>query len=286
MFNKVTLIAHRGFSAEAPENTLAAFDLALTNNYPDIEFDVQLTREGVPVVIHDETLDRTTDGHGPVSQHSLKEIKALDAGSWFNPSFAGRRVPTLREILLRYDGCANLHIELKSGEPELPEKVAELLHSTGWVQEALAQSEAEAAHAPVLVISSFDRRQVTRSCAALPERIVHELLVETVSDESLEWAAAHKLKSYHPSAGDITPELVHKARDRHLEVGGWWNEWDPSGIHDIAEAGARHAFVDSPLQAKAALPIHGDIPMGVVHRLMWSANQSEQLRLPLHIPRA
>ncbi len=286
MFNKVTLIAHRGFSTEAPENTLAAFDLALTNNYPDIEFDVQLTRDSIPIIIHDETLDRTTDGHGPVNQCSLLEIKSLDAGSWFNPSFAGHQVPTLREVLLRYDGCANLHIELKSGEPELPEKVAELLHSTGWVQEALAQSEAEVSLAPVLVISSFDRQQVTRSRAALPKRIVHELLVETVSDESLEWAAAHKLKSYHPYAGDITPELIHKAQDRHLEVGAWWNEWDPSAVHDIVEAGARHAFVDSPLQAKAALPARGEIPMSVVRRLVWSANQAQQHRLPLNIPRA
>jgi len=274
MLNKVTLIAHRGFSTDAPENTLAAFDLALTHNYPDIEFDVQLSSDGVPVDIHDETLDRTTDGQGPVNESTLVEIKTLDAGSWFHPSYTGRRIPTLREVLLRYSGCANLHIELKSHEPELPGKVEELLNQTGWVHEALSQSKKEAAEAPVLVISSSDRNQVERSQAALHERIAHELIVEEASDESLEWAASHGLKSYHPPVNDITPDLVHKAHRHNLEIGGWWQDWDPDIVHDVAKAGARHAFVDSPLQANAALPTRNEVPMGVVHRLMWSASHA------------
>ncbi len=272
MLEKVNLIAHRGFSADAPENTLAAFDLALTNNYPDIEFDVQLSSDGVPIVIHDGSLDRTTNGHGLVKEHTLAQIKTLDAGSWFSPGFIGSRVPTLNEVLLRYSGCANLHIELKSHEPELPGKVARQLTETGWIQEALDQSNNQAAIAPVVVISSFDRAQVSRSRDILPERIVHELLVKEVSDESLNWAADHGLKSYHPSVRDITPELVRKARQHNLEVGGWWYDWDPTAMSGLAESGVRHAFVDSPLQASAFLPNHAEIPMGVIHRLMWAAN--------------
>ena len=272
MLKQVTLIAHRGFSTDAPENTLAAFDLALTNNYPDIEFDVQLSSDGVPIVIHDDSLDRTTNGHGPVNEHTLAQIKTLDAGSWFGPDSVGSRVPTLREVLLRYNGCANLHIELKSHEPELPGKVAQLLTQTGWIQEALAQSNSQAAIAPVVVISSFDRAQVSRSRDILPEGIVHELLVEVVSDESLEWAADHGLKSYLPPVHDITPDLVRKARQHNLEVGGWWYDWDPAAMQGLAEAGVRHAFVDSPLQASASLPNPSEVPMGVIHRLMWAAN--------------
>jgi len=273
MLDKVTLIAHRGFSTDAPENTLAAFDLALTNNYPDIEFDVQLSSDGVPVIIHDLTLDRTTSGHGLVNEHTAAQIQILDAGSWFDPSYQGSRVPTLSEVLLRYNGCANLHIELKSLEPELPGKVGQLLADTGWVQEALAQYNVENANAPVLVISSFDRDQVARSLQLLPERIIHELLVEEVSDESLEWAARHGLKSYHPLASDVTSELVDKAHLHHLEVGGWWNDWDPAIVTDIAEAGARHAFVNSPPQARAALPTRHELPLGVVQRMMWAASR-------------
>lgn len=273
MLNQVTLIAHRGFSTDAPENTLAAFDLALTNNFPDIEFDVQLSSDGVPVVIHDATLDRTTNGHGALNELTLSQIKVLDAGSWFSPSFTGSRVPCLREVLLRYSGCANLHIELKSNEPELPVKVAQLLIETGWVEEALAQSHNEAAQTPILVISSYDRDQVVRSQTNLHERIIHELLVEEVSDESLEWAADHGLKSYLPSVNDITPELVHKANELDLEIGGWWDNWDPTGVHGLAEAGARHAFVDSPLEARAALPTRPEMPMGVIQRLMWAATR-------------
>ena len=276
----VTLIAHRGFSADAPENTLAAFDMALTNNYPDIEFDVQLSSDGVPVVIHDSTLNRTTDGRGPVNEHTLAQIIILDAGSWFDSSYCDSGVPTLLEVLLRYSGCANLHIELKSNEPELPVKVAQLLNQTGWVAEALAQSKLEASRAPVLVISSFDRNQVERSRQALPKCIAHELLVLEVSEEGLEWAAEHGLKSYLPFVSDITPELVQRAHKRHLEVGGWWDSWDPAIIHDVAKAGARHAFVNSPPQARAALPVRIEMPMSVVQRIMRAANNHNGLPQP------
>lgn len=92
------IIAHRGASDEAPENTLAAFERADRLD-ADIEFDVQLSADGVPVVIHDETLDRTTSGRGRVSEHTLRELRALDAGGWFSPRFRGERIPTLLETL-------------------------------------------------------------------------------------------------------------------------------------------------------------------------------------------
>lgn len=252
---------------------MAAFDLALTYNYPDIEFDVQLSSDGVPIVIHDATLDRTTNGHGSVNEQTSAQIMTLDAGSWFSPGFADSRVPSLSEVLLRYNSCANLHIELKSHEPELPGKVAQLLTETGWVREALTQSQEQTAQSPVLVISSYDRDQIVRSQATLHKRIVHELLVEEVSDESLEWAAEHGLKSYLPPVNDITPELVRKANLLDLEIGGWWDNWDPADVHGLAEAGARHAFVDSPLQARASLPNRREIPMGVVQRMMRAASR-------------
>ena len=116
------LIAHRGFSALAPENTLAAFDLALASDFRHIELDVQLTADGVPVVIHDDTLGRTTDGSGPVAGSTLGEIKGLDAGSWFpnavERGYVGLRVPTLEEVLRRYAGKAHLLVELKPESTE------------------------------------------------------------------------------------------------------------------------------------------------------------------------
>ncbi|MEM8638441.1 MAG: glycerophosphodiester phosphodiesterase family protein [Cyanobacteria bacterium P01_G01_bin.54] len=92
-------IAHRGVSAIAPENTLAAFRQAIALGADGIEFDVQRSQEGALVVFHDATLERTTDGQGPLREQTLTELKRLDAGSWFDPQFASERIPTLVEVL-------------------------------------------------------------------------------------------------------------------------------------------------------------------------------------------
>jgi glycerophosphoryl diester phosphodiesterase len=92
-------VAHRGYSAVAPENTLPAFAAGVLAGATFIEFDVRSTADGVPVVIHDRTVDRTTDGTGNVWELTLDEVSALDAGSWFGPAYAGLRVPRLTEVL-------------------------------------------------------------------------------------------------------------------------------------------------------------------------------------------
>ena len=98
-FSKIRVIAHRGASAYAPENTLAAFALAADQGARAIECDAKLTRDGAIVLIHDDKLDRTSSGHGAVRRFDLKAIRALDAGAWFDPRFAGQRIATLKEGL-------------------------------------------------------------------------------------------------------------------------------------------------------------------------------------------
>lgn len=93
------IIAHRGAAAIAPENTLAALRISFSRGIDFVEVDLHLTSDGVPVLMHDATLDRTTNGHGKVAKHTLAEIKALDAGGWFGPAYAGEPVPTLGEFL-------------------------------------------------------------------------------------------------------------------------------------------------------------------------------------------
>jgi len=93
------VIGHRGAAAVAPENTLASLRRAKELGAAWVEFDVKLTRDGAAVLIHDERLERTTDGRGEVARITLAELQKLDAGAWFNPSFAGERVPTLAEAL-------------------------------------------------------------------------------------------------------------------------------------------------------------------------------------------
>jgi glycerophosphoryl diester phosphodiesterase len=108
-------IAHRGASAYAPENTLAAFRLALEMGADGFELDVMSSADGHLVVIHDDTVDRTTDGSGPVRQKTLTELKALDAGARFDARFAGERIPTLQEVFdLVAGNCVFVNVEIKT----------------------------------------------------------------------------------------------------------------------------------------------------------------------------
>lgn len=114
----VLVVAHRGALQYAPENTLAAFRKAIELGADLIEFDVRETKDGHLVVMHDDTVDRTTDGQGRVSQLTLAEIRRLDAGSWFGPQFKGERVPTLDEALETIKSGALPDIDFKAGTPE------------------------------------------------------------------------------------------------------------------------------------------------------------------------
>src|SRR3954468_18112865 len=107
------VLGHRGASFDAPANTAADFALARQRGADGVELDTSLTRDGVPVVIHDLSLDATTDGSGPVRAHSLAEIKALDAGSYFDSSFKGEQVPTLDEAFETIGPDLVVNVELK-----------------------------------------------------------------------------------------------------------------------------------------------------------------------------
>lgn len=114
-------VAHRGWSGKAPENTLAAFRLAMSEPAVQwIELDVHLSRDGIPVVIHDPTLKRTTNGKGRVVDLTAAELARLDAGSWFHPDFAGEGVPTLDQVLALTAGRCRLNIEIKGDDSPVP----------------------------------------------------------------------------------------------------------------------------------------------------------------------
>jgi len=109
----VLVTAHRGFSGDAPENTLAAFKKAMEVGSDMMELDVRFSKDGQIVVMHDDTLDRTTNGRGKVSDYTLKELKQFDAGSWFAPHFTGEQIPTLIEVLELAKGKIRVNIEIK-----------------------------------------------------------------------------------------------------------------------------------------------------------------------------
>ena len=137
------VIAHRGASGEAPENTLVAVRRAIELKADMIEIDVHLTKDGELVVIHDHELKRTTDGEGDIKEKTLEEIRKLDAGSWKDPKYAGEKVPTLEEVLLEVKGKANLLIEIKEGEKHYPgigAKVAEAVKKHDGYDWCIVQS--------------------------------------------------------------------------------------------------------------------------------------------------
>ena len=136
------VIAHRGFSGRAPENTVAAIREAIAIGADMTEIDVTLTADERVVVIHDETLQRTTNGTGMVAQHSFDEIRSLDAGSWFAPQFVGEKVPTLDEILDTTNGRILLNVEIKSEAVDrgISDKVAAAIRDSGMADQVIVSS--------------------------------------------------------------------------------------------------------------------------------------------------
>jgi len=158
------LIGHRGAAASAPENTLVSLQKAYEEGATWVEFDVKLTADGVPILMHDDRLGRTTDGHGKVAKMSSEDISMLDAGGWFAPEFAGERVPTLRAALER---CADLgmgmNIELKpcSGRALETAKAALNLVDEIWPD-----------NLPQPLFSSFDRPSLEAVKAVKPDALL------------------------------------------------------------------------------------------------------------------
>lgn len=146
------IMAHRGWSGKSPENTLAAIKLAVNEpSISAIELDVQLSKDGIPVIIHDFTVNRTTNGDGFVKDLTLKKLRSLDAGSWFASNFDGEKIPTLEEVLQTVNGKKSLNIELKvAGDiyAGLEEKVIELIK--------IFQVEKD------VMITSFDHRRIQK----------------------------------------------------------------------------------------------------------------------------
>ncbi len=137
------VIAHRGNSSVAPENTLAAFEAAWRAGADLVELDIQLTRDGQVVVLHDDTVDATTDGTGAVVDLDLEQVRALDAGVSFAPAFNGQRVPTLAEVLTWQSGRPGigLLLELKgSWTPEQVEPVTAAIAAAGLSDRVIGQS--------------------------------------------------------------------------------------------------------------------------------------------------
>lgn len=195
------VVAHRGEALRAPENTIAALELAVQAGADAVELDVQVSRDGVPVVIHDQRLDRTTTGSGPVRERYWSELRELDAGSWFAPRYGGERIPALEEVLAwAADRGTSLLVELKTHPALDPDAV-------GAVTSVLRDLKGER-----FLVFSADHELICELRNELPEVAVGVMLNERILSLNDYLRGTHtSLLSQSPDV--LMPGLVGAAHD-------------------------------------------------------------------------
>ena len=201
------ILAHRGASGYAPENTMEAFRLALDMGADGFELDVHMTKDGQLVVIHDETVDRTCNGKGFVKDMTVAQLKELDASAGFMGVYGKTEIPTLREYMeFVKDLPIITNIELKTNIYEyegLPEMVYEMIKEFNLQEK--------------VIISSFNHFSVMKMKAFAPE-LKYGFLAESWMLDTGEYCNKHGVPCYHPLRGNCTPELVKDMKDHGLEI--------------------------------------------------------------------
>lgn len=202
------IMGHRGAMGHAPENTMASFKKAVEMGVEAIELDVHLSKDGKLVVIHDETVDRTTNGKGEVADLTLAELQALDAGSWFAPEFAGERIPTLEEVLTWARDRVPVVIEVKFNR-----QIEAITMATVAEVDRLGMGDQVA-------VISFDHHVPLGVKQHRPDWITATLYVGRPVDPVGIASAAHA-NGLLPMWGLLTPDQVAKAHAAGLWVGVW-----------------------------------------------------------------
>jgi len=205
------VLGHRGASGYAPENTLAAFELGIRLGCHGFEFDVQLSRDGEPVIHHDWSVERTTGCTGDIRDLTFRQIRTLDAGKWFSTEFLGQKIPALAEVLELIPGEMLLNVELKSRAsdgPGLEEKVIAVLREHGRLEKT--------------IISSFNHLSLKRTREIAPH-IRLGLLYEALLLRPFDYLEKLKLRLYsiHPLHDYVSPSLVREAHARGLKMACW-----------------------------------------------------------------
>ncbi|MCC5911378.1 MAG: glycerophosphodiester phosphodiesterase [Clostridiaceae bacterium] len=205
------IIAHRGASGYAPENTIAAMDLAIKQGCDGIEMDVQLTKDRHVVVCHDWTVDRTTDGTGEIRNLTLEEIEKLDTGSWFSEKFAGEKIPTLEEVINFVPDSLLLNIEIKMqsfDDRDIEKKVMELLEKYNRMDNT--------------IVSSFNHlylQKIKRLNAKVKIGSLYEAYLLNPCDYFKRNGL--DLYSFHSSSYYINYEMVKQLQDNNMKVYCW-----------------------------------------------------------------
>jgi len=235
-------IAHRGASAAAPPNTLAAFKKAIELGADGIEFDVHFSADGVPVVIHDFTVDATTDGSGRVADLTLAQLKQLDAGTRFDPAFTGERIPTLDEVLEAVRGRRGwggellLNVELKTtspGDNGLERAVITLVEQHSLSRRVLFSS-----------FNPFSLRRAKRIAPHIPAGLLYDQgLSLPLRRAWLAFLAPHEAR--HPHYKMVDARYMAWARRRGYRVNTWTVD-DPAEMRRLVGLGVNGIITNVP----------------------------------------
>lgn len=235
------VFGHRGASADTPMNTLPAFELAANQGADGIELDVWRTKDGAIVVIHDATVDKTTDGSGLVQQMTLAQLRELDAGNWFNPQFRGTRIPTLDEVFEAVGKRLIINIELKSetvGTDGLEALVAEKIrrHDLGRR----------------VIVSSFSPFALRRFRHAMPEVPIGFLYAEDVPRYLRLFMIGLPHEARHPHHTMIDAAYMDWAHRSGYRVNTWTVN-DMARAVELRDLGVNALITDQPGKMREAL---------------------------------
>jgi glycerophosphoryl diester phosphodiesterase len=232
------IIAHRGFKLKYPENTLAAFKASIDAGAKMMEFDVTFSKDREVMVIHDDTLDRTTNGKGLVRQYSLFELKRLDAGSWFDRCFQGEKIPTLDEVLDLAGNRIFLNIEIKKSAYE-----SDSPHDAIEKQVVSKVSMAGCLHS--VLFSSFEPA-ILESIATAEKRSKIAFLTDApLSKKSFEYCKNLSPFSWNPDYRSVTEERVREMHGKGIRVFPYTVN-SLSDAKRLVETGADGFFTDDP----------------------------------------
>jgi len=233
------IIAHRGASGHAPENTFAAFERAVQLGAGFIETDLQLTRDARFVAIHDPSLERTTNGRGAVRDHTLAQLRELDAGKWFDRQFMDQRIPTLDEILeFAREQDVVFYLEIK--------------YDSAWgMHHALVGALGKPENAARTIVISFDPATLA-AVRRLEPAIMIGLLVEHATDDPVKVALEVGARQLCPQADLITRELVERAHRSDLHVVAWTIN-DAEKMRAAMDAGVDGIMTDLPDRLRAVV---------------------------------
>lgn len=233
----VHYIAHRGGYRFAPENTLAAHGLATAWGARTIEVDVRTSADGTLWLMHDRTVDRTTDGAGPIAQMTDAEVAALDAGSWMGPEFTGVRVPTLEESLRWCRGRVRVYLDVKAGDLRA---ILDVVESCGMEDDVIFWFGAEG--------RAEELRSLDRDVALK----VNVDGVDELRRAALEWGAT----AVEMDAGTLSADVVRDAIDRGIEAWLYTKDPDQDLMECALECGVRHFNIDHPWLLAEAERVH------------------------------